>query len=91
LENKVDKDRLTRLFLQASQEVSVSLSAQQVELFWLYLQELLEWNKTFSLTGIKNHDDIIIKNFVDSLTLWQASGYRFRSGVSLHPPQDRLS
>ena len=64
----MDKDRLTRLFLQASQEVSVSLSAQQVELFWLYLQELLEWNKTFSLTGIKNPDDIIIKNFIDSLT-----------------------
>jgi 16S rRNA (guanine527-N7)-methyltransferase len=68
LGNKVDKDRLSRLFLQASQEVSVSLSAQQVELFWLYLQELLEWNKTFSLTGIKNPDDIIIKNFIDSLT-----------------------
>jgi len=64
----VDKYRLTRLFLQASQEVSVSLSAQQVELFWLYLQELLEWNKTFSLTGIRNPDDIIIKNFIDSLT-----------------------
>jgi 16S rRNA (guanine527-N7)-methyltransferase len=68
LGNKVDKDRLTRLFLQASQEVTVSLNAQQVELFWLYLQELLEWNKTFSLTGIKNPDDIIIKNFIDSLT-----------------------
>ena len=64
----MDKDRLTRLFLQASQEVSVSLSAQQVELFWLYLQELLDWNRTFSLTGIKNPDDIIIKNFIDSLT-----------------------
>lgn len=64
----MDKDRLTRLFLQASQEVTVSLNAQQVELFWLYLQELLEWNKTFSLTGIKNPDDIIIKNFIDSLT-----------------------
>jgi 16S rRNA (guanine527-N7)-methyltransferase len=68
LENKVDKDRLTRLFLQASQEVRVSLSAQQVELCWLYMQELLEWNKTFSLTGIRNPDDIIIKNFIDSLT-----------------------
>jgi 16S rRNA (guanine527-N7)-methyltransferase len=56
------------LFLQASQEVSVFLSAQQVELFWLYLQELLDWNRTFSLTGIKNPDDIIIKNFIDSLT-----------------------
>ncbi len=49
-------------------KVSVFLSAQQVELFWLYLQELLDWNRTFSLTGIKNPDDIIIKNFIDSLT-----------------------
>jgi 16S rRNA (guanine527-N7)-methyltransferase len=48
--------------------MGVSLGAQQVELFWLYLQELLEWNKTFSLTGIKNLDDIIVKNFIDSLT-----------------------
>jgi 16S rRNA (guanine527-N7)-methyltransferase len=68
LGNKVDRDRFTRLFLQASQEVSVSLGAQHVQLFWLYLQELLEWNRTFSLTGIKNLEDIIIKNFIDSLT-----------------------
>ena len=64
----MDRDRFTRLFLQASQEVSVSLGAQHVQLFWLYLQELLEWNRTFSLTGIKNLEDIIIKNFIDSLT-----------------------
>jgi len=56
------------LLRQTSQEMGVSLGAQQVELFWLYLQELLEWNKTFSLTGIKNLDDIIVKNFIDSLT-----------------------
>jgi len=64
----VDKDKLTRLFLQASQEVGVSLTASKLGLFWLYLQELLEWNRTFSLTGIRNPDDIIIKNFIDSLT-----------------------
>lgn len=64
----MDKHRLTNLLRQASQEVDVSLNAQQVELFWLYLQELLEWNRTFSLTGIRNPDDIIIKNFIDSLT-----------------------
>ena len=64
----MDKDRLTRLFLQASQEVGVTLTESQHELFWLYLQELLEWNRTFSLTGMKNLDDIIIKNFIDSLT-----------------------
>jgi 16S rRNA (guanine527-N7)-methyltransferase len=44
------------------------LSSGQVELFWLYLQELLEWNKRFNLSGIRDPDDIVIKHFVDSLT-----------------------
>ncbi len=48
--------------------MNVSLSDSQIELFWLYLQELLEWNRTFNLTGIKDPNDIIIKHFVDSLT-----------------------
>jgi 16S rRNA (guanine527-N7)-methyltransferase len=64
----LDKNKLIDLLGQTSQEVGVSLSASKLELFWLYLQELLEWNKTFNLTGIKDPADIIIKHFVDSLT-----------------------
>ena len=64
----MDKDKLIDLLRQTSQEVGVSLTTSNLELFWLYLQELLEWNKTFNLTGIKDPADIIIKHFVDSLT-----------------------
>ena len=64
----MDKDKFIDLLRQTSQKVSVSLTESQLELFWLYLQELMEWNKTFNLTGIKDPADIVIKNFVDSLT-----------------------
>lgn len=64
----MDKVRFTDLLRQTSQEVGVSLSDSQIELFWLYLQELREWNKTFNLTSLKDPEDIIIKHFVDSLT-----------------------
>lgn len=64
----LDKVRLINLLQKASHEVGASLSESQLKLFWLYLQELLEWNKTFNLTGIRDPADIIIKNFVDSLT-----------------------
>ncbi len=64
----LDQDRSTALLRQASQEVGVSLSDSQMELFWLYLQELLEWNEKFNLTRIRDANDIIIKHFVDSLT-----------------------
>jgi len=64
----LDKDRSTGLLRQASHQVGVSLSDAQIELFWLYLQELREWNEKFNLTRIRDPDDIIIKHFVDSLT-----------------------
>jgi 16S rRNA (guanine527-N7)-methyltransferase len=56
------------LLRRTSHEVGVSLRNSQIALFELYLQELLEWNKTFNLTGIRNPEDIVIKHFVDSLT-----------------------
>ena len=66
--DKLVKVRLGDLLRQSSQEVGVSLEHLQIELFGLYLQELLEWNKTFNLTGIRDPEDIVIKHFVDSLT-----------------------
>ena len=64
----MDKDKFIDLLRQTSQEMGVSLSPSQIELFGIYLQELLEWNRTFNLTGIRDPEDIVIKNFVDSLT-----------------------
>jgi 16S rRNA (guanine527-N7)-methyltransferase len=68
VEDKLLELRLRDLLRQGSQEVGVSLEDLQIELFGLYLQELLEWNKTFNLTGIRDPEDIVIKHFVDSLT-----------------------
>jgi len=68
LEDKLVKVRLGDLLRKFSQEVGVSLEDFQIKLFGLYLQELLEWNKTFNLTGIRDPEDIVIKHFVDSLT-----------------------
>ncbi len=62
------KARLGDLLRQGSLEVGVSLEDLQIELFGVYLLELLEWNKTFNLTGIRDPEDIVIKHFVDSLT-----------------------
>jgi 16S rRNA (guanine527-N7)-methyltransferase len=68
LEDRLVMLRVGDLLRQASNEVGVSLRDSQIELFKLYLQELLEWNKTFNLTGIRDPEDIVIKHFVDSLT-----------------------
>ena len=65
---QLDKDSLISLLSRGSQEVGVPLTASQLDLFWLYLKELLEWNSKFNLTAVTDPDDIVIKHFVDSLT-----------------------
>ena len=68
MEDRFDMLGVGELLRQASNEVGVSLGDSQIRLFELYLQTLLEWNKTFNLTGIRDPEDIVIKHFVDSLT-----------------------
>lgn len=40
-----------------------------VEQFLLYRQELLDWNTRFNLTAITDPDEVLIKHFLDSLSL----------------------
>ncbi len=45
------------------------LNQKQLELFYNYMQLLLEWNEKINLTTITNPDEIILKHFVDSMTI----------------------
>jgi 16S rRNA (guanine527-N7)-methyltransferase len=65
---KGEKEGVLALLHETSPEIGVRLSALQAELFWLYLQELLEWNRTFPLTAVTDPAEIVIKHFVDSLS-----------------------
>jgi 16S rRNA (guanine527-N7)-methyltransferase len=39
--------------------------------FLRYREELLEWNSRFNLTAIKDPEEVLIKHFLDSLTLFE--------------------
>lgn len=45
------------------------LSSGQLELFKIYMQELKKWNRVHKLTAIEDDEQIVIRHFVDSLTL----------------------
>ena len=40
-----------------------------VENFFKYMNLLLEWNEKINLTAITDVDDIILKHFIDSMTV----------------------
>ena len=49
-------------------ELNISLSNEQINKFYDYMNLLIEWNKVMNLTGITDPKEIILKHFIDSLT-----------------------
>lgn len=50
-------------------ELNINLSENQLEQFYDYMNILTKWNKVMNLTAITEPKEIIIKHFVDSLTV----------------------
>jgi len=59
--------------------LGISLTPQQVLSFHLYLNELILWNKRINLISRTSTQDIIFKDFLDSLTI----GKYLNIGVSM--------
>jgi 16S rRNA (guanine527-N7)-methyltransferase len=57
------------LLTEGAATLAISLTRDQIKAFELYLQELSLWRKKINLTGRKDDRQIILKDFLDSLTL----------------------
>ena len=49
--------------------IDINISETEIENFKIYMELLLEWNEKINLTTITNEDDMILKHFIDSLTI----------------------
>lgn len=50
-------------------KLQIELNEEQFEMFYDYMNLLIEWNEKINLTAITEPKEIIIKHFVDSLTI----------------------
>lgn len=55
--------------INLSKKINVELNKKQIEKYLNYMNLLQEWNKKINLTAITNMNDIILKHFVDSMTI----------------------
>lgn len=53
-------------------KIDIELTDKQVEQFIKYYALLVEWNSFMNLTGITEYEEVVIKHFVDSLSLVKA-------------------
>ena len=63
---------MRNLFVDGLHQLGLELTAQQWEQFERYRQELLDWNKRVNLTAITDPEEVLIKHFLDSLSLLMA-------------------
>ena len=52
-----------------AKKINIEFNEKQLEQFFEYMNLLIEWNEKINLTAITEPKEIIIKHFIDSLTI----------------------
>ena len=65
----MDKKEFEKIFKEYAKYLNIEINNKQIEKFYQYMNLLLEWNQKINLTAIIDYKDIILKHFVDSLTI----------------------
>lgn len=61
--------------IAGAKKLGLELNTKQVEQFYLYYRDMMEWNRRVNLTSITIYEDVQISHFLDSLTLNQAINF----------------
>lgn len=70
---------------EGARQFGIVLSGEKVEKFLAYLKELKSWNEKINLTGIRDEREILIKHFLDSLSIFQVTDENFQKLVDIGP------
>lgn len=62
-------ERFEKSLKEKVEKLGIELNDYQVKQFYNYMKLLIEWNKKINLTAIIDPEDIILKHFIDSLTI----------------------
>ena len=65
----MEKEEFYEKMKEKSKEMNIDLSVEQLDKFYRYMALLIEWNDKMNLTAIIEPEEIILKHFIDSLTI----------------------
>ncbi len=65
----MDITRFKELMNFYAEKIDVKFNEEQLNKFYKYMNLLIEWNEKINLTAITDPKEIIIKHFIDSLTI----------------------
>lgn len=65
----MDKEMFFTEITQNAEIINEHISQKQSEDFYKYMKLLIEWNNKINLTAITDEKEIILKHFIDSITI----------------------
>lgn len=65
----MDIKEFSNLMIDYGKEIDIVFTEEQLEQFYNYMNLLIEWNEKINLTAIIEPKEIILKHFIDSLTI----------------------
>ena len=65
----MEKEVFIEKMQEKSKDLSVRFFVKQTEQFFEYMNLLIEWNEKMNLTAITDPEEIILKHFIDSITI----------------------
>jgi 16S rRNA (guanine527-N7)-methyltransferase len=67
-------ERAKGLLVTGAAELGLSLTTAEIGKLYAFADELKKWSRKINLTAIKNDEEIVVKHFLDSLTLLKTLG-----------------
>ena len=55
--------------LENSKEINVIITEDEIKSLYQYMKLMLEWNKIINLTAITDEKEVILKHFIDSISI----------------------
>lgn len=64
-------DDFKNKMIELSKKINIDITDEQLKKFYRYMYLLLEWNEKINLTAITETDEVILKHFIDSMTVFK--------------------
>lgn len=65
----MEKNEFLEFMKEECEKNNIQISNEEIEKLYIYMKEILEWNKKVNVTAIKDEKEFIVKHFIDSLTI----------------------
>ena len=62
-------EEFKEIMISYAEKINIKFTEEQLEKFYQYMNMLLEWNEKINLTAIVEPKEVILKHFIDSLTI----------------------